>query len=88
MSNKQNDVIREMIEEGHIAKQKPDCYKCKHRNDIPGDAHSECGNRLAKVRGNDHGVKHGWFFWPFNFDPVWLEECDGFEELLPANKEA
>ena len=32
------------------------------------------------VRGNPHGIKRGWFGWPFNFDPVWLEECDGFEE--------
>jgi hypothetical protein len=33
-----------------------------------------------KVKGNNHGIKHGWFAWPFNFDPVWLEECDGFKE--------
>jgi len=22
--------------------QNPDCYKCKYRHDIPGDAHSQC----------------------------------------------
>ncbi len=32
-----------------------------------------------KVTGNEHGVKNGWFCWPFNFDPTWLETCDGFE---------
>ena len=21
---------------------------------------------------NPHGVKHGWCFWPLNFDPVWV----------------
>lgn len=26
-----------------------------------------------------HGVKNGWAMWPLNFDPVWLESCDGFE---------
>lgn len=31
------------------------------------------------VTGNAHGIKHGWFNWPFNFDPIWLESCDGFE---------
>ena len=31
-----------------------------------------------KVRGNQHGIKNGWFNHPFNFDPVWLENCDGF----------
>lgn len=33
------------------------------------------------VRANTHGSKMGWFAWPFNFDPVWLENCDGFEPL-------
>ena len=32
------------------------------------------------VVGNAHGIRHGWFNWPFNFDPTWLESCDGFEE--------
>jgi hypothetical protein len=22
----------------------------------------------------------GWFVWPLNFDPVWLENCDGFSD--------
>jgi len=30
------------------------------------------------VKGNPHGVAHGWFNWPFDFDPIWLEECNGF----------
>lgn len=33
-----------------------------------------------KIKANPHGVKSGWFMWPFNFDPVWLENCDGFKE--------
>ena len=32
------------------------------------------------VTGSEHGIKNGWFAWPFNFDPLWLEECDGWEE--------
>lgn len=31
------------------------------------------------VVGHPHGIRNGWFNYPFNFDPVWLEECDGFE---------
>ena len=58
---------------------KPDCYKCKHRRDIAGDCHSECGNMRAITKGNAHGIRHGWFRWPYNFDPLWLEACDGFE---------
>ena len=32
------------------------------------------------IKGHPHGIKNGWFLWPFNFDPVWLENCDGFTE--------
>lgn len=59
---------------------KPNCYKCKYREGLVGDAHSRCSNMEATVVGNPHGIKRGWFFWPLNFDPVWLEKCDGFEQ--------
>lgn len=66
---------------------KPDCYKCVHCLPCPGDAHKRCNNTEAKVSGNPHGIRMGWFLWPFNFDPSWLEECDGFsddpEDKLP-----
>ena len=29
---------------------------------------------------NEHGVRHGWAFWPVNFDPIWVDTCNGFEE--------
>lgn len=61
-------------------KEAPDCYECKHRRNVPGDAHSSCANDKAKVKGNEHGIKSGWFWWPRNFDPVWLVGCDGFEK--------
>lgn len=31
------------------------------------------------IKGNELGIRKGWFNWPFNFDPVWLENCEGFE---------
>lgn len=96
------------------------CYRCVHRRDVPGSAHSacvhpvtdetrrsqfmqlaglvgkrggaqltamaqECGEgpqRAADtlhIQANFHGIRNGWFIWPVNFDPVWLERCDGFE---------
>ena len=57
----------------------PDCYKCIHRHLLIGDAHSACDALKAKVKGDRHGIKNGWFFWPINFDPVWLESCNSFE---------
>ena len=56
------------------------CYTCKHRGTSPGDAHSCCKNPLAIAIGDESGVKHGWFMHPFNFDPVWLRYCDGYEK--------
>lgn len=92
-----------------IKTEKPNCYDCKWRGELVGDAHSCCnhpkvattkdeplnqifgllaavgridisiaGNPLG-VTGNRHGIKHGWFCWPMNFDPVWLDTCNGFE---------
>lgn len=70
------------------------CYDCKHRGELPGDAHSRCNHPEAakpqsilymghnapfNIRANPYGVKRGWFLWPLTFDPVWLENCDAFE---------
>ena len=63
-----------------INRKAPDCYECEHRHDLIGDAHSSCDALSANVIGNRHGIEHGWFFWPFNFDPTWLEMCDSFKQ--------
>ena len=31
------------------------------------------------IEANMTGVERGWFNWPYNFDPVWLDACDGFK---------
>ncbi len=30
------------------------------------------------ITASAHGINSGWFSWPFNFDPMWLNTCDGF----------
>lgn len=62
------------------------CYSCQHRRDIPGDAHSRCAGAIYRdqVTGNEHGIRSGWFFWPFNFDPVWLESCTNYSPVEKA----
>lgn len=90
---------------------KPNCYECKYRGDVPGSAHSCCNHPKAKsesdnplgellsilggpliptegfknlsIKGNAHGIRKGWFSWPYNFDPVWLENCNGFTAEAP-----
>ena len=78
--------------------ERPNCYKCKHRGTVYGDAHSCCKYPTNKtgffdffakvnvknaqklnIKADRYGVEMGWFMWPVNFDPVWLENCDGFE---------
>ena len=39
-----------------------------------------------KVKGNPKGIRGGWFNHPLNFDPLWLEECDGFESKESEDK--
>jgi len=31
------------------------------------------------IKGNSQGIRGGWFLWPVDFDPTWLENCDGFK---------
>lgn len=61
------------------------CYTCTNRRDIPGNCHSSCVALGAKVTGNAYGIQQGWFFWPFNFDPTWLETCDSYDKKDTAN---
>jgi hypothetical protein len=50
--------------------------------EMVGSCHSSCRAALtAKVVGEEYGKKSGWFFWPFDFDPTWLVECDSFKDI-------
>ena len=35
--------------------------------------------RDLDIQANSHGVRMGWFNWPYDFDPLWLENCNGFQ---------
>lgn len=39
------------------------------------------------IKANYHGIRQGWFNWPWNFDPVWLENCNAYEAKGQANAE-
>ncbi|QDV34962.1 hypothetical protein [Tautonia plasticadhaerens] len=67
---------------------KPNCYACIFRRNLPGDAHSQCANPAAAVTGDPHGIRKGWFAWPFNYDPLWLKSCDGFTPKQPESEAA
>lgn len=45
------------------------------------NGHPEGKTKQFHIRGNTRGVRSGWFMWPLNFDPAWLEICSGFDPL-------
>ncbi len=96
---------------------KPNCYKCRYRRSLPGDAHSRCqhpdiddanpyGEMMAilasvgrsrpiideaavklGIQANPHGIRAGWFNWPWNFDPTWLIACNGFKAITQPDEQ-
>lgn len=32
------------------------------------------------IKASANGIRNGWFNYPYNFDPTWLLNCDGFED--------
>ena len=45
------------------------------------------GSKELNIKGNSYGIKSGWFNFPYNFDPIWLDNCDGFEAKEIVTKE-
>ena len=39
-------------------------------------------SKELNIRASEYGIGNGWFNFPNNFDPLWLENCDGFEEVV------
>lgn len=66
-------------------KTKNDCYNCRFRKKIIGDAHSECINFWSKedFKGKTKKITATWnewsFYFPRNFDPHWIKKCNKHE---------
>ncbi len=61
-----------------------ECWSCKHKRSVPGNAHIRCVAPDPNMVGDPHGIKNGWFIYPFLFDPVWKERfCANYS---PINK--
>lgn len=39
------------------------------------------GPYFANLKLNPQGIRNGWCFWPVNFDPCWVEECNFYEKV-------
>jgi len=59
-----------------------ECWYCKHKQKVLGNAHIKCNKPDKNMTGKPHGIRSGWFFYPSLFDPVWKEKkCDNFETI-------
>lgn len=57
-----------------------ECYACKHKRSVPGNAHIRCVNPDPDMKGHAVGLAGGWFIYPILFDPTWKErDCQNFE---------
>lgn len=60
-----------------------ECWHCLHKHEVPGNAHIACVKPDPLMKGGEHGVRNGWFYYPFLFDPVWKERlCANYEERV------
>lgn len=64
---------------------KHDCYKCIHREKIPGDAHSKCNADVKKGDINFSSINEWSILYPINYDPVWIKSCKNYgeKEIIP-----
>ena len=52
-----------------------------------GPAINASGAKALNIEAHPHGIRMGWFNWPYEFDPTWLRGCDGFT-AKPKSAEA
>lgn len=57
-----------------------ECYFCIHKKDVPGDCHIGCDKPDQDMTGHVHGIRNGWFMYPFCFDPIWkTKDCSNYQ---------
>jgi hypothetical protein len=58
-----------------------ECYRCKHKRSVPGNAHIRCVKPDNTMVGHEVGIRRGWFKYPTLFDPTFkMKACKNFEE--------
>lgn len=45
-------------------------------------------SKELNIKAKQRGIDMGWFNFPWNYDPVWLDNCDGFTTRRKDGKEA
>ena len=64
-----------------------ECYYCIHKRSVDGDAHIRCAKPDGQIKGHEHGIRKGWFIYPYLFDPVWKTNmCNNYESKTKKEK--
>lgn len=70
------------------------CLNCKHKGKIKNSHHIKCCHPLIEKEGfkgaalnlsvtvSYLGIVEGYCLWPYNYDPIWIVSCEGFEEVV------
>jgi len=59
-----------------------ECYSCKNRREVSGNAHIRCANPDPNMTGHQLGISKGWFIYPSLFDPTWKTKmCNNYEKI-------
>mgnify|MGYP001574115623 CR=1 FL=1 len=79
-----NENVEEIVEKEET---RNNCYNCINMREVPGECHIQCVKPDPHMKGNLHGIRKGWFFYPLLFDPVWMEKkCDNYEAQIHPNQ--
>ncbi|MEE8288876.1 MAG: hypothetical protein V3R25_05640 [Nitrosomonadaceae bacterium] len=66
-----------------------ECYSCENRRNVPGNCHIKCVKPDARMTGDEHGIRNGWFMYPLLFDPVWkTKKCENFDAISESVSDA
>ena len=62
---------------------KNNCFECLGKESIPGNCHIMCVTPDPDMRGDEHGIREGWFMYPLVFDPTWMtRKCKNFKSAV------
>lgn len=68
------------VDPGKMAEE---CYSCIHMARAPANAHITCRKPDPHMIGDPHGIRNGWFAYPWIFDPIWKRKaCANHEKAV------
>ena len=57
------------------------CWSCKNKEEVPGNCHIRCTKPDPDMTGKEHGIRKGWFSYPYLFDPIWAtKKCCNYDQ--------